>query len=314
MVGEGNPKSRSAVESRVYRARSNPGNRSWSTSSDPCRESNEPYPTDLKIKRYPLASMTEWLIARSIWGIWFRRPSTWIIALALLAFSRWLEAWLPLGLTTEDLQRLSAQYEIAFIGGIVGASTAAREMGQFVAITRDLPPARRVALETVVLVVPAGLIALTILLPAHHFRTWQMGSFHTASAVWGLCLGWLHFCLMATLVLRLAQALDGARTSKHATTGLAALCLLTLAAPGLLVAYGGAAAQAAAMLDVGAPLRASFASSEAQAPYANGSLGFISATHWARSLPILTFALLSAALASPRTPRQTPSHALRDPR
>lgn len=258
--------------------------------------------------------MTEWLIARSIWAAWFRRPTTWIMALSLLAFARWLEAWLPLGLTTEDLQRLSAQYEIAFIGGIFGASTAAGEVRLFAHILQGLSPTRRVLLETVALLVPAGFVALTVLLPAHYLRTWQIGSFHTASAAVGLGLGWLHFCLMATLVLRVSQTLDGGGTTTRATAGLAALCLLTLAGPGLLEPYGAAAARMAAMLDVGAPLRASFASDALQAPYRNGGLSLSGAAQWSGLLPILTFALLSAALASPRTPRQTSPYAIRDPR
>ncbi len=258
--------------------------------------------------------MTEWLIAKNIWAAWLGRPTTWMLAASALAFARWLERWLPLGLTTEDLQRLSAHYEIAFIAGILGASAAAMEMRPYAALTRKLAPLRRVALEAIVLVLPATLCALAVLVPAHLLKTWQLGAFDARAAMGGMALGWLHFCLMATLVLRGAPRPEGGPPRAQTMALLASLCVLVLAGPGLLDGHGQLASGFGVMLDVGAPLRASFASEALQASSDLGTDRIGDPASWVRVLPIVTFGLLSVALVSPHTPRQTPPHALRDPR
>lgn len=255
--------------------------------------------------------MTTLLILRNVATQLLRQPLFWLVSASLVACWWGLEVFMPLGLSTEQLHRSTAHYELAFLGGALAMGLAMGPCIRMRWTLRDLGPWRGVGVDLITLMLAATMAGSVVLIPAEAFQLWQFPEFRTPVALAGLALGWLHLASMAAVIpLRITGASPGREAQasfRDRITGLGWIAFAVVAVPALVPGLSPHGRALLHLLDPGRMLRASFSDAE------------IGVGTWlAAWIPPIGWALVAVGLglradAPSQSPLSTP-HALRDPR
>lgn len=248
------------------------------------------------------------LILRTVTGQVLRQPLMWLSSAVLVAAWWGLEVFMPLGLSTDQLHRSTAHYELAFLGGALGQAMALPYCLKLRWAFSTRGAIWGVAVDLVVLSSIAALVASAILIPAEVFQRWQFAEFQTARSLGALGIGWLHLAAMASVIpLRSIQG-DPRESFRDKLTGVGWIAFAVAVVPALAA---GRSLHGRALLHILDPGRM------LQATYADADLG---TTAWlAAILPILGWSLVAVGLSHRSTrgrpiPSTIPPDALRHTR
>jgi len=230
-------------------------------------------------------------LLRALTSSALRNPLLWGVALATFALRWVLDLTFDLGLTVEGIHELAASYELAFVSGSVGVAIALSAAVRHAAVLEPAGAPARIAAPLVACLVAAAVPAAASIVPAHWTREWQPLPFDSDASRAALLLGWLH---LSAIGLAIQPRLDPTRPPNGRAEVAAALgpLALGLVAP---AALAGAPPLLGRLVDVSAPLRASF---DLSAPGAHPPAALLSILFWTA---------LAALRALPRAPRAVPS-------